>query len=220
MSKNERFNHGSVSQRTISKAYSRVIVPSYREEIPQQKVEPQRGAIGGWLELAKAFVEVAKIVLTAGDREVQDQIKSIAREVLQNSLGQNGEARVSFHVTFEIRAFGDTEIVCIDYDRGNGLIMSARVPNSPFLQTDRTYTVVVDVYTNNPEELANPEVLQSLKNQIIAQTNAKPESERRGPTEHDLKDMNDRIKGDAHFDKGYKDQIDKAEGRDGNSMTA
>lgn len=211
MNKNERFNPLSVSQNSTLSAYSRILVPSHKPNIPQrnQPFVPAQGI----LEIFKVLTNMGRSVMTSGDRELQDKVKSIAKDVLQEALGNQGGRKVTFEVTIQVTGFGEYEVVSIDIARPENSISFAN-PNPDFVFTDRTYKLLVDVNTDHPEDITDTEVLEKLKQKINGQTNVDPRAAvEKAHREHEFKEMNERMRGDARGDRGYREQIDRAEGR-------
>ena len=211
MSKNQRFSPFTISQNSVLSAYTSltglsqssqlvITIPSnrgftYPHKAAGNALEDIPDAIESWTQTAREYARM-------WDAEKIKEVTDIIRESLDEGQGES----VTYEVTFHRNWGGEVELD------------SVLPENYPTIGEKsnyfRSYTEKVTVKTNDPNKVFSE--MNKLKESVNQKTNIDTKSRvDRDVKEKSYKEINERIKGDASFDKGYKEHRDRAEGREG-----
>lgn len=210
MNKNQRFSPFTISQNATLSAYTSLVnysgggpltitVPSGRGQVHSHRsggsaFEDLPEAIESWTQTIKDYGRI-------WDADKIKEVTDVVKDALDEGKGE--------YVTYEITFHKDSE---------DGFELDTVIPEGyPTMGNRstgfRSYTEKVTVQTTDKNKPFG--TLTELRDKVNQKTNINPKSGLdRGTKEKSYKEINERMKADASYDKGYKDAIDRAFGRE------
>ena len=225
----KRFSYLSHSQNILRDTKAQTYQKQFNS--PSDVYDPEKTKVGrtvaGLGEVQVLVKDIVNTVAIRNDRHLTDLAKNEATRLLQSVFGapfkENiltnvcsfaPELNVTLDVTIQVSGILENEVktVAIQYSAQDKAYptMRAALPGAPNNPNARTYIVKVTVEKNPFVNLSDSKVLNQIKNAINQRTDFKRDYDR---GHREGKTNNYDIRGDARFDRGYKEQINRAEGR-------